>query len=196
MNQHSPTMISKVAINKAKRPPGRRSRKPAQITPSTKIDRDNNARRLICSRVGGGAFERFGTRSMGDDVLRGAPQPMHTVALLLTARPHSLHAIRAMAILPNSAVSAAHNDHRIRPNGDHGPCTVECRCVTDASAHDYVKRVNKSPLAALNCKLSAQPPPMRERHGIRQCSSLLPSNVDKPGRQRPSEFSRRAVGAR
>src|ERR1700730_2660620 len=110
MNQHSPTIISKAAINKARRPPGRCSRTSAQIRPSASIDKDNRARRLICSRVGGGAFERFGTRSMGDDVVSGAPQPMHTVALSLTARPHSLHAISAMAILPNYAVNAVHKE--------------------------------------------------------------------------------------
>ena len=58
--------------------------------------KDSNTRRLICSRVGGGEFERLGTRSMEDDVERGAPQPMHAGAFSLTARPHSLHAISAM----------------------------------------------------------------------------------------------------
>jgi hypothetical protein len=58
--------------------------------------------------VGAGAFERFGTRSMGDDdVVRGAPQPMHTVALSLTARPHSLHVISVMVLPPKLCNQAA-----------------------------------------------------------------------------------------
>src|SRR6266581_109563 len=107
-NQHSPPMISNAAINEARRLPGRCSRRTAQIRPSASIDKDNHARRLICSRVGGGAFERFATRSMGDDeVVRGAPQPMHTVALSLTARPHSLHVISVMVLPPKLCSQAA-----------------------------------------------------------------------------------------
>jgi len=67
-----------------------------------RVANDDNARRLICSRVGGGAFERFGTASTPDDKASGAPQPMHADALVLTARPHSLQVIKAMmSLLPH-----------------------------------------------------------------------------------------------
>jgi|SRR5882724_9101296 len=98
-----------------------------QIRPRASIDKDNNARRLICLRVGGGAFERFATRSMGDDdVVSGAPQPMHTAALSLTARPHSLHAVSAMILLPSFAIRPPHRENqRITPNRDQGAGTVD-----------------------------------------------------------------------
>ncbi len=87
---------------------------PAQTPPSTSVAKDANARRLIYSRVGGGAFERFGTTSAPDDMVRGAPQPMHAVALLLTARLEFDHDAgtedyftRTQVRVPNAAFAGA-----------------------------------------------------------------------------------------
>lgn len=90
-------MMISAARNEANWFRGRCSRKPAKRIPSTSTDRDRIARRLICWRVGGDMLVSVGTTLMGDAVGSGAPQPIHAGALLLTARPHSLHAIKAMS---------------------------------------------------------------------------------------------------
>jgi hypothetical protein len=97
MSQHSPPMISMASTKLMSRlPPGRDSNIMAPMTPMTNKASDINIRRLICDDVGGAVFAGAGTRSMLEESLSGAPQPMQAAALLLTARPHSLQVIIAM----------------------------------------------------------------------------------------------------